>query len=1252
MPSQRVHPTDEKRFGPDASRIEESPVSWASGGDQSTSATSLVLTMLAACCPALVLMEAGRWIAAPGTDMSFILPASGYVVAVATLQQTWSRWIAAVLGAAVAGFVFSWFRLNGGVAECTVASASMILEAAAGSLLLWRLSKKDPAAEGLASAFAMVVPAAGAAGVVSATLMVGCSMYLAVEGNAEALPEYTLVHAWVIRALACYLGVLFITPPVLWLWVRRSRVVRPARVMEAALIFLTAGLATWLIFRSMPSGKGTALGLICLPFPVLVLAASRLSVSGTAMTGLLIAVVMIVMTNVESGPMEVLSAGGSDQVIGMQAYLALVVFPSLLLAGAISDKTLGRELLAASESRFRSMFERHDAMMLLVDVQTRKVIDANHAAVRFFGYPREALRSMPVSRLKIASEDEVARAMSLAAEGRKNTFVVPHRLANGAVRLVETHSTPMDFEGRSVLFSVMQDVTQRAEAEAALVESEKKYRAIFEGSHDAIVVFDPSDKRVLEVNARACELYGYAREEFIGLGLDALTMDAAARDKRIAIALARGWHVDYSAVGKRSDGATLHLDLSVSVVDYQGRRAILSLSRDATARVEAEKALRVSEAKYRAFVAQSTEGVWCIDLPRPVPISLDPDAQITKWFEEATLVECNDAMARMYGLRKAADMVGTPLRRVLVMDDPRNWDYLRAFIKGGYRLDGAESHEKAADGSDRYFLNSLVAIIENGCVARAWGTQRDITEKKIAEMALADAQARLRVAVEGAELGTWRLDIGADALDCDANYAKMFGLQHGTTRVPRAEVLSKVNEEDRDTVYTAYRRSVKTGEPYRVEFRVNRADGERWLSSRGTVHLDEKGHAVWIAGATSDITDAKRAERERAGLQAQLEHAQRLESLGVMAGGIAHDFNNLLVGVLGNAGLAMKLLPDNAPARERILQIEQAARHASDLTRQLLRYAGQGKGHPTPVAVNTLLVEMAQLLEVSISKSVAVQFELGEELPMVLADPSMLRQVVLNLLTNASDAIGENEGVITLRTGTMDADAAYLSRTYLPSDAPEGQYAFIEVTDTGRGMDEATLARVFDPFFTTKFTGRGLGLAVVLGVVKEHRGAVKVNSTPGEGTSFRVLLPVLDQIPAFETIETKPSPVQASKGGRILIVDDEPMVREVASQILTVSGWHVTSACGGKEALEMLSEGCEFDAALVDLTMPGMSGLELLGEIRVLMPELPVILTSGYAADVAGGDIGSADGFVAKPFTMEALIAAIEGAKRAKASSR
>ncbi|MBL8878499.1 MAG: response regulator [Phycisphaerales bacterium] len=389
-----------------------------------------------------------------------------------------------------------------------------------------------------------------------------------------------------------------------------------------------------------------------------------------------------------------------------------------------------------------------------------------------------------------------------------------------------------------------------------------------------------------------------------------------------------------------------------------------------------------------------------------------------------------------------------------------------------------------------------------------------------------------------------------------------------------------------------------------------------------------------VLGVAIDITEQKRAELERAELEKKILQAQKLESLGVLAGGVAHDFNNLLTCILGHADLVRELTPGPTPITESVDAIIHASRRAADLCRQLLAYAGKGHFHAVPLDVNALIRDVRRMLHVSIVPRASIQLELADTLSPVQADASQLQQVVLNLLVNAAESLPQSGGTVSINTCARFCDVAELG--WLQPGCEEvkpGNYVVIEIRDDGCGMDAATRARMFEPFFTTKFTGRGLGLAAVLGIIQGHRGALDVRSKLGEGTRVRIYLPATDRLispPAPESDE------QWRGAGTVLVVDDEPDVRTACGGMLQQMGFEVVTVASGQEAIERLGEPPfpEFCCVILDLTMPRLDGGATLRQIRERGIRVPVLLSSGYSAEEAAAafDRGEAAGFVPKPY--------------------
>ncbi|VFQ45818.1 response regulator [Desulfoluna butyratoxydans] len=435
--------------------------------------------------------------------------------------------------------------------------------------------------------------------------------------------------------------------------------------------------------------------------------------------------------------------------------------------------------------------------------------------------------------------------------------------------------------------------------------------------------------------------------------------------------------------------------------------------------------------------------------------------------------------------------------------------------------------------------------------------------------------------------------------------------------------LALIHPDDRQRIAETYRGNTHCATAAPMDYRVRHlSHGWRHFRERTTT-IKAKGGATKILRACNDITREKSAEEERIIFELKMQHAQKLESLGIIAGGIAHDFNNILMAVLGHADIALEEVAGNPGPQKALNNIVTAGKRATELARQLLVYSGKGKLETSIVDINTLVTDMMSLIEVSISKKVRILFHPGRHTPNVEGNLSQLRQVILNLLTNASQAIGNASGQINIRTGKVFCTRSDLNACSMPvrpgvdAPLPEATYTFIDIEDTGCGMDETTRDKLFDPFYTTKKTGTGLGMAAVLGIIRQLRGTMTVDSTPGVGTRVRVLLPAsLAAVEHRKQPKAPPleKPIQ-QQGGLVLIADDEEPVRKISQRMVEKLGFSVISARDGREAVALYkAHRQEIRCVILDMTMPGLSGSEALDQIRQVDPTARAIIASGYGS--------------------------------------
>ncbi len=542
------------------------------------------------------------------------------------------------------------------------------------------------------------------------------------------------------------------------------------------------------------------------------------------------------------------------------------------------------------------------------------------------------------------------------------------------------------------------------------------------------------------------------------------------------------------------------------------------LEDDIQRRIQTEQALKASEERYRTLVNQSTDAIWRLELPHPIPVSLPPDEQISRIKLTGLIAECNPPTAHLYGHKQAADIHGQKFASLSPHSWQRHEAALRVFIRNGYTLTEHEATETTPGGVSRIFLLNLIGVLVDGQLARIWVTQRELTQQR-------------------------------------------------------------------------------------------------------------------------------QLEKERHAFERRLGETQRLESLGVLAGGIAHDFNNLLTGIMGHASLGRCEIPFDSPLATHFEEIENASRSAASLCQQMLAYAGKGQFQIKPHSFSQIVSQTAHLLHVSASKQVELRFHLDDDLPLVMADANQLRQIVMNLVINASEAIGQRPGLVTLTTGLIQADASTFAGCAYAPEKPAPAYVFLEIRDNGCGMSADIANRIFEPFFTTKFAGRGLGLAATIGIVRSHAGALRVESKPGEGSTFTLYLPASDLPPKqAEHHELTHTPWNAE--GTLLIIDDEAAVRTVAERMSQTLGFSALCAADGDQGIQLFElYRSRITLVLVDLAMPGLSGEETLARLRAIDPTLRAVIMSGYNQPEAPAPVdGKPPSFLAKPFSIAQFQAVVRHA--------
>ena len=599
------------------------------------------------------------------------------------------------------------------------------------------------------------------------------------------------------------------------------------------------------------------------------------------------------------------------------------------------------------------------------------------------------------------------------------------------------------------------------------------------------------------------------------------------------------------------------------------------------------------------------------------------------------LLSANPALAVMLRYDSPDDLIAEVNRSNiadrLYVDPSRRAEFIDILSTAdGWRTLQGEFRRK--DGSILITEMKVRALFaENGEIEQIVGFIEDATEKKAARDALISSELRYRELYSNALVALYRIRISdGRVLECNQRFAELYGYRD----VEHVRADYDVNDhyldpEDRIAVIGELAR---TGQVRMFLIHQRKLDGtEMWIRTSSRAHLKEG----FVEGMSIDVTEQIKVEEERQRLQDHVLRAQKAETIGMLAGGVAHHFNNLMQAVMGNADMALMDIPPESAIRTHLNEILMASRRAAVLSNQMLAYAGQGHFRDEEVELAGLLRSLEASMFTSVTDNAQLDIVLSNEPIIIRGDSAQIKQIVMALLANASEALGEGPGRIEVTSGTYRCTPDFISETFSSEDVPEGDYAFITVSDTGPGMDRETISKIFDPFFSTKYVGRGLGLAAVLGIVRAHGGMVHVESTPGEGSRFTVYFRK-----AHGSGEDEDALVGGAPSVAVLLVDDEQRVLEVAGDMIGRLGYEAITARSGQQAVQLLRDrGSGISLILLDVIMGGVPCKTTVGAIRNVDPNVPIVLVSGYVSENIIETLGLKDisGFMSKPFSMGSL---------------
>jgi PAS domain S-box-containing protein len=947
--------------------------------------------------------------------------------------------------------------------------------------------------------------------------------------------------------------------------------------------------------------------------------------------------------------------------------------------GIQRDITKQKEAQAAlreSEERYRRIIETTEEGVWTIDVNA-KTSFVNPRMAEMLGYSMDEMMGAELQDFM----DAEGRAISNEnLERRKKGISEQHEFKflrkDGTPLWAHLSTNPiLDANGEYVgALAMVTDMGERKAAQEALRASESQFRSL--ARFLPVGVFRTNaDGEALYVNEAWCEMAGMTPEQAMGMGwVEAIHADDRERVSQEWIRATKSgaeFHTNYrmqSLSGKVirvHDTAVALRDRDGEITGFLGSVTDVTQRRRVEVRTEGERAVlellasaaplseildRLARSYEEVFPGMLCSVLLLDDEGRHLRHGAAPSLP-REFCEAVNGIEIGPSVG---SCGTAAFTQKTTLTEDIATD-PR-WD---GFQELASRHDLKACWSVPVKSSRGHVLGTLavysritgapnqdeLAEIERGAHFAGLALERHDLLRSLRE-----SQERLETLVSNLpgmayrcrKDGVWKMTYVSEGCEAITGYRRE-ELEENRV-IPYSQLM---HEEDRHEHLKRCRTMIDDHRSYQGDYRlIDRHGRERWIHESASGVYDDDGNVLFVDGFIQDITAARNAKVEREQLDRKVRETQKLESLGVLAGGIAHDFNNLLASVLGNASLAAMDLPPDSPIQEHIQQITEASVRAAELCNQMLAYSGKGRFVVETIDLGRLVEETAQMLRISISKKAMLRFHLESGLPSVEVDATQIRQVIMNLVINASEAIGDESGVITLSTGEVHVDAAYLAKALMDSELAEGDYVYLEVTDNGCGMSPVTRAKIFDPFFTTKFAGRGLGLAAVLGIARGHKGALEVQSELGRGTTFRIFFPAKPVI-ADDDVNAPEAGDAWSGDGTVLVADDEPAMRKILARMLRKLGLDPVLVADGQEALETFqAEPSRFALVLLDLTMPNLDGEQTFAELRRLRPDIRIVLMSGYNAQEAiqcfTGD--GPPGFLQKPFTVDSLREVLQSA--------
>jgi PAS domain S-box-containing protein len=883
--------------------------------------------------------------------------------------------------------------------------------------------------------------------------------------------------------------------------------------------------------------------------------------------------------------------------------------------------------LRSTDQWYRAFGEGTPGFLWLTDPSGR-ILYVNRTWEQYTGSSLQEINR--VGRAHFNHPDEavaVQQKWSLALELEQPfEMQLRYRRFDGVYRWMLARVVPVrDSEGRLQNWvGTSVDIEDLKQAEAELRRREQELTDFFENAAVPIHWVGP-DGTILRVNQAELDLMGYDRDEYLGKSIADFHTDRAAIDDILRRLSAGEVLHDFPARLRCKNGSTIHALIDSSGYFEEGRFVhTRCFTRDVTTYQVGEQAA----ARLAAIVASSSDAI----------IGKTLEGTVTSW---------NAAAERIFGYSRD-EMIGQSIYRLIPEELHGAERELLDTIGRGERVEFLETERIRKDGQRVQLAVSVSPILDGqGRVAGAASIKRDVTERKQAAEALLRNQERLRLALKAARMGTWQWDVPTNTLTWDDQLHELYGIEPGQRVTQYEDFIGRVHPDDRALVAASVQRALEGGGGLDYEFRIVLPDGRvRWLADQGRVLRDPKGNPLYLTGVCLDTTERKQMEE-------RLRQAQRMDSVGQLAGGIAHEANNMMSVVLGCADYVLQRTDLPGPVREDVDQIWKAATRTAGITQQLLAFSRRQVLQPQVLDLNATVRGLEPILGRTLGETRGLRMHLSPDLGAVRADPGQLEQVLINLALNARDAMPA-QGRLTIETTNVVLDEAYAAGKSVESLRP-GPYAALVVSDTGHGMDRATLSRIFEPFFTTKGVGQGtgLGLSTVYGIVKQSGGFIWVYSEPGLGATFKVYFPLATVSPG--AADPREPPPGARENEIVIVAEDEAMVRGIMARTLRDCGYQVLEAPDGRSALDLVeARAGRVSLIVADVVMPDLGGREMSLRLAERWPEVPVLFTSGYTGMdvVRRGLLDEGREFLQKPLAPEALARKVREMVDASATKR